>query len=72
MTKRDFQQQEYECEVAKLPDPVVQEWLKSRKIIADVLRELNPHQREKQHLHNAAAIIARLAQANLLLHEVKL
>jgi len=47
------------------------EWIKSRKIIADFLRELNPDMTEEQYLHNAAAIIARLAQANMLIEEVK-
>jgi len=72
MTKRDFQQQEYAVEAARLPDPVVQDWLESRKIIADFLRQLNPGQTEEAHLHNSAALIARLAQANFLMHKITL
>lgn len=45
---------------------VINEWLETRQIIADFLKELNPTMSEEEHLHNAAALIARLAQANIV------
>lgn len=41
---------------------IANEWLISRNIIADFLRELRPDQGNETHQRNAAAIIARLAQ----------
>lgn len=43
---------------------------KSVKIISGFLRELDPHSPQSAIEHNAAAILARLAHANLLVEEV--
>ena len=42
-------------------EDIGREWLASRAIIAGFLAELRPDQPSEVHLHNAAAIIARLA-----------
>lgn len=42
-------------------DKSAQEWLASRKVIVEFLRELNPRMTQGHLEHNAAAIIARLA-----------
>ena len=42
-------------------------WLKSRDVIAMALKDMMPSQRDDWHEHNAAAIIARLANHNLLI-----
>jgi hypothetical protein len=52
-------------------DEGVETWLESRKIIADFLREIDPGMTEEQYLHNGAAVLARLAQANILTNKVK-
>ena len=54
-----------------IDNSIVQEWLQSRQIIADFLKELNPGMTEEQYLHNAAAVIARLAKAGLLIKKVQ-
>jgi hypothetical protein len=41
---------------------IVRDWLAAKKIIAGLLREVCPQHTDAQIDHNAAAVIARLAQ----------
>lgn len=49
----------------------INEWEEARQIIAKFLQELNPGMDNNAYLHNAAAVLARLAQANILTQKVK-
>lgn len=47
------------------------EWEEAKQIIAKFLQELNPGMDNADYQHNAAAVLARLAQANILTQKVK-
>lgn len=57
----------------KIADEIAREWVESKEIIKQFLREvaLVPNPTEAQIDHNAAALIARLAHANFIIERVK-
>lgn len=54
-----------------IPQEVIEDWLKAKRIIATMLRELRPDMSEKHIDHNAAAMIARLSHANMTIDTIR-
>lgn len=52
-------------------DEVVRDWILARKVIMGFLAEIRPDFSQEVLEHNAAAIIARLAQASLTIENTR-